>query len=121
MSKFNRLALCVSVLAVLLASSAHAGNGDSKVIIVNKSNWAIHEMYFSPTDDEEWGEDQLGSHTIETGDQFTLTGVPCDKWDVKVVDEDGDECVVPDVALCADNDKWVIKDSDLLACQAASE
>lgn len=121
MSKINQIALCGLLFAVVLAPPAFAGKGDSKVIIVNKSNWAIHEMYFSPTDDDEWGEDQLGDHTIETGDQFTLTGVPCDSWDVKVVDEDGDECVVSDVALCADNDKWVIKDSDLLACQVASE
>ena len=107
--------------AGLAASPALAGKGDSKVIIVNKSAWAIHEMYFSPTDETEWGEDQLGAQTIETDDQFTLTGVPCDSWDVKVVDEDGDECVIEAVALCADTDKWVINDKDLLGCQAASE
>lgn len=119
MSSTNRFTLLGSLLVALVATPALAGS-DSKVIIVNKSNWAIHEMYFSPTDETEWGEDQLGSQTIETGDQFTLTGVPCDMWDVKVVDEDGDECVVQNVALCADADKWVIKDSDLLACQAAT-
>lgn len=78
-------------------------------------------MYFSPIDEMEWGEDQLGKQTISTGESFTLTGVPCDTWDVEVVDEDGDECVVENVGLCADTDRWVIKDSDLLACQAASE
>ncbi|MEO8673323.1 MAG: hypothetical protein ABI411_18565 [Tahibacter sp.] len=116
MSKLSRNILIGALLAVVSAPSF----ADSKVVIVNKSKWAIHEMYFSPTNQTEWGEDQLGKHTINTGEQFTLNGVPCDKWDVKVVDEDGDECTVEDVGLCSD-DKWVITDKDLLACQAASK
>ena len=120
MSKFIRSMFLASVLTVFATASAMAAS-NSKVVVVNKSSWAIHEMYFSPTDDTEWGEDQLGKQTIETGDQFTLTGIPCDNWDVKVVDEDGDECVVENVQLCADKDRWVINDSDLLSCQAVSE
>ncbi len=120
MSQLNRFLILGYLLLVVAAVPAFAAD-NSKVIVLNESNWAIHEMYFSPTDETEWGEDQLGSTTIETGEQFTLTGVPCDKWDVKVVDEDGDECVIENVGLCADTDKWVIKDSDLLACQAATE
>lgn len=120
MSNSIRLIVLGSLLALLGSTPAFAAS-KSKVIVVNKSSWAIHEMYFSPTDETEWGDDQLGKQTIETGEQFTLTGIPCDKWDVKVVDEDGDECVVENVALCADTDKWVINDSDLLGCQAATE
>ncbi len=120
MYQCNRLLILGSLLLSLAATSAVAGT-NSKVIIVNQSKWAIHEMYFSPTDQTEWGDDQLGDKTIETGEQFTLSGVPCDKWDVKVVDEDGDECIVENVGLCDDSDKWVIKDSDLLACQAATK
>ena len=120
MSNLNRFAILGSLLLILVAAPAFAAK-NSKIIVVNKSQWAIHEMYFSPTDETEWGEDQLGNKTIETGEQFTLSGVPCDKWDVRVVDEDGDECVIENVGLCADTDKWVIEDSDLLACQAATD
>jgi hypothetical protein len=105
----------------MLAAAPVFSADDSNVIVVNKSLWAIHEMYFSPTDETEWGEDQLGDTTIETGEQFTLTGLPCDKWDVRVVDEDGDECVIGGVTLCEDTDEWVINDSDLLTCQAATD
>jgi hypothetical protein len=119
-SKLNLTPILCAVLLSLGATSAYAG-GTSKVIIVNNSQWAIHEMYFSPTKESEWGDDQLGKQTIEPGAQFTLTGLPCNKWDVRLVDEDGDECVVENVGLCGDTDKWVIKDSDLLACQAATE
>ena len=77
----------------------------------------------SPSDESDWGDDQLGAQTIETGEQFTLTltGIPYDKRDVKVVDEDGDECVVEIAGLCEDADRWVINDSDLLGCQPDSE
>lgn len=110
-------AMALVAAAGLLASPAGAAGSDSKVVVKNLSHWAIHQMYFSPTEQREWGDDQLGNHTIETGGSFTLTGVPCDSYDVRVVDEDGDECVVEDVALCADKEKWVINDKDLLACQ----
>ncbi|HET9031506.1 MAG TPA: hypothetical protein VFN25_01240 [Dokdonella sp.] len=120
MSQINRFLILVSMLLVMAAAPAIAAK-HSKVIIVNQSHWAIHELYFSPTDESEWGDDQLGDDVIESGEKFTLNGVPCDKWDVRVVDEDGDECVIENVGLCADTDKWVIKDSDLLACQAATD
>lgn len=120
MSKSIRIIMLGSLLTMFGSPVAFAASS-SRVIVVNESSWAIHEMYFSPTDETEWGEDQLGAQTIETGEQFTLSGIPCDTWDVKVVDEDGDECVVENVALCKDTDKWVINDSDLLGCQAASE
>ncbi|MEO8673324.1 MAG: hypothetical protein ABI411_18570 [Tahibacter sp.] len=119
MSPFN-LKPCVAMLLLVAVSPAFAA-GDSKVTVVNQSKWAIHEMYFSQTDKSEWGDDQLGKQTIKTGGTFTLTGVPCDKWDVKLVDEDGDQCIVENVGLCADADKWVINDSDLLACQAKTQ
>ncbi|MGB0132875.1 hypothetical protein [Dokdonella sp.] len=122
MRHFKRLLVPGFMLAILMAAAmpAFAAKG-SKVIVVNQSRWAIHELYFSPTEEAEWGEDQLDDETIGTGEQFTLTGIPCDEWDVRVVDEDGDECVIESVGLCADTDKWVISDSDLLACQAATD
>jgi hypothetical protein len=119
-SNIRRISILGSLLLVLAAAPALAEKADSKIVVVNKSKWAIHELYFSPANETEWGEDQLGKKTINTGEQFTLTGVPCGKWDVKVVDEDGDECVVEDVGLCDVTDKWVIDDKSLLACQAKS-
>ncbi|UXI68580.1 hypothetical protein [Tahibacter amnicola] len=113
---------CIGVLLSTVACGpAMADSSDSKVIIKNLSHFAVHELYFSPTEQREWGPDQLGSHTIGNGETFTLNGVPCDSYDVRVVDEDGDECIIEDVALCADKDKWVINDNDLLGCQAATQ
>lgn len=98
-----------------------AGAYDSVVTLVNESAWDIHHLYLSSTSDEEWGPDQLGDHVIGSGENFELHGVPCDDYDVKIVDEDGDSCVVGGVTLCADDDAWVITDEDLLACQIVTE
>ncbi len=114
--------LLLALVAAFAASgSASADSSDSKVVIKNKSAWAIHELYFSPTDEREWGADQLGKHTINTGDSFTLSGIPCRAYDVRLVDEDGDECIVEDVGICASNNTWVIDDEDLVGCQAKTQ
>lgn len=103
--------------ALLVPAAAHAAN----VTIKNKSDWSLTHFFLSPTETEEWGPDQLGEETIiETGGTFTLTGIPCDSYDVRLLDEDGDECVVAGVDICADNG-WVISNDDLLECQAGSE
>lgn len=111
----------IALLALVGAGSAAAGSYDSVVTIKNNSSWDIHQLYLSSTEDESWGPDQLGEQVIGGGESFKLHGIPCDDYDVKLVDEDGDECVVGGVSLCADSDAWAIDDDDLLSCQAATE
>ena len=111
-----------ALLALAFAGSAQAGKFDSVVTVKNSSLWEIHQMYLSSVDEEEWGPDQLGEQVIDAqGGKFSLSGVPCDSYDVRLVDEDGDECVVREVDLCGDNETWTISDEDLLACQVESE
>lgn len=109
------------VAFVLLLASAGGEARESQVTIVNKSDWQIHQLFLSSVDEEDWGPDQLGDEIIDTDGRFTLQSIPCDDYDVRLVDEDGDECVVGGVALCADQDKWFITNDDLLACQAETE
>lgn len=108
-----------SFLAVscLLAAPVFAADTDAQINIVNNSSWDIHKLYISSVDAQEWGPDQLGDDAIASGNSYTLSSIPCDAYDVKIVDEDGDECVVEAVALCADADDWTIEDDALLECQ----
>lgn len=117
MTKFISIAAAV----LLLVGSQPAAASDSQVTIVNKSDWQIHQLFLSSVDEAEWGPDQLGNEIIDTDGRFTLHGIPCDDYDVRLVDEDGDECVVGGVALCGDRDKWFITNDDLLTCQAETE
>lgn len=110
-------AACAVALLIPVAALAQK----SSVVIKNKSDWEIHQFFLSPVETDKWGPDQLGEDVISTGDTFTLNGVPCDSYDVMLVDEDGDECIVPEVDICGDSQGWVISNDDLLDCQAESE
>jgi hypothetical protein len=109
--RFKKLQM--ALLAAAFIPSVALAN---KVVFVNKSSWDITEIYFSSAKSKNWGEDHLEDEILANGESLTLTGVSKGKWDVRVVDEDGDECIIEDVAINS-NDKWVIEDDDLLACQ----
>lgn len=107
----------VLALLVLCALSTPAFAAKAKVKIINQSKWEIHHLYMSSTDEESWGPDQLEDEILTKGDSFTVTGIPCDEYDIKVVDEDGDECIIEAVDLCRDESYWKITDKDLLECE----
>jgi hypothetical protein len=92
----------------------------ASIKIINSSKWEIHHLYLSSSDDDHWGEDQLGKDVLEKGDSITLTDIDCGDYDIKVVDEDGDECVIEDESLCGDATYWKITDKELLACENGS-
>jgi hypothetical protein len=106
------LALCLAALPAV-ASAATAN-----VHILNKSKWDIHNFYLSSVDEDDWGPDQLGEHVLEAnGGSFELQGIPCDSYDVMLVDEDEDQCIIPEVDFCAADQGWIIKTADLLECE----
>ena len=111
--KMTHLFFAFALTGTALTASA----GD--VNISNESDWSLTHLYISSVNQQEWGEDQLGDKVIGTGESFTLTGVPCGTYDVKLRDEDGDECEVADVDICG-NGGWTIESDVLLACQGAT-
>lgn len=89
----------------------------------NDSKWEIHHLFLSPVSENDWGPDQLGEgdeDTLDPKGTMELTDIPKGKYDVKLVDEDGDECVVESVDFDADKEVTV-NDKDLLDCQADTE
>jgi hypothetical protein len=110
--------LVLTLLAMLVAASAaEARKSDSEVEFINRSSWDIYELYISASDEDEWGPDQLEDGILESGGSFLLHSIPCDDYDVLLIDEDGDECVLEEVDLCGDSEQWVITNKDLLACE----
>jgi hypothetical protein len=91
---------------------------ESQVTFRNDSSWKINELYFSRSASHDWGKDQLGRKTIRNGDTFTLTDIQCGTYDVKLIDEDGDQCDIEHVQLCDEAHTWSIRDKDLARCQA---
>ncbi len=121
MRQIGRLVAPWMVFSLLLLSAAVSADETSDVKIVNRSEWTVTHFFLSPVDEDEWGPDQLGEKVIEKGQSFTLSEVPCDLWDVRIIDEDGDECVLTEVDLCGEEATWDLTNEELLACQADSE
>lgn len=113
MKRFAMAALCG---AYLLMSFSAFGGSDSTVTVENYSDWVIMEFFMSSSDDYDWGPDQLEEEVLATGDSLTLYGVSCDYWDIMIVDEDNDECVLEEVDLCGDSAVWQITNNELLDC-----
>ena len=116
MKKLAKLALAALLLCAFSLPVFAAGK-KATVKIINQSKWEIHHVFLSSTEEDEWGPDQLEDEILAKGDSFTLTDIPCDLYDIKVVDEDGDECVIEEVDLCAGQSYWKITDKDLLECE----
>ena len=121
--KMNRYLLAGAALMAFvgLSVSARAAGKWSDVKIVNLSDWKIQELYFSPSEAATWGRDQLKDHIINPGETFSLSQVPCGVWDVKVVDQHNESCVVEKVDMCAQSGTWTINGKDLLSCQASTK
>jgi hypothetical protein len=99
------------------ATPAGASTDLSNLAIHNKTKWSVHHLYLSPAKENEWGPDQLGSNQIDPGQTFTLKDIPCNTYDIKVVDEDGDECVIKGEKFCGHEASWDLSDDELLGCE----
>ncbi len=99
----------VAVTTLLAAGSASA----QTVRIVNYSDWAIEFVYLSYTGAWDWGPDQLGDDILYA-DEYIDIPAYCAYYDLRLVDEDGDECVVSNIYLC--NEAIDITNDDLLSC-----
>lgn len=100
--------LCL-VLGLFLVTSAALSAQVFDFTLVNKTGFIIDEVYVSPADDNEWGEDVLGVDVLANGKsveitfdetyEFLLLAFEVELYDLKVVDEDGDEYFWTDLKL----------------------
>ena len=110
-----------ALVALTVPAQAYAAPKKATVKVVNKSDWQIDHFYLSSSEEDEWGPDQLGEEVIGSNESFSLKSIPCDTYDIMLVDEDGDECVVEEVDICGGAETWTITNKILLGCQEASE
>lgn len=110
-------AILLAMTALALPLPSRAGVQRAEFMINNKSEWSIHHLYLSPEDKDTWGPDQLRDDVIESGESFTLKNIPCGEYDIKVVDEDGDECIFEGIVMCKDHTHWDMTNQELAKCQ----
>ena len=56
-----------AVLLGFLALSGLAYAGDADFMLVNRTGYAINEVFISPTKKDNWGKDRLGSNQLLNG------------------------------------------------------
>ena len=97
--QFGLAALFFSGLTA--ASLACAGNAD--FTLVNKTGYALSEVYLSPAHKTKWGPDRLGHDTLANNKSrvFKFTDRASCVQDLKVVfDDDGSDVTWEDFDLC---------------------
>ncbi len=95
MSKKNVVVVFVLFLLAGLASNAFAQSAYD-FELTNDTGLVITSIYVSPSDEERWGDDVLGIDVLDDGGTVEIEFSPfadAELWDLKVVDEDGDEYV----------------------------
>ncbi|HEX8139450.1 MAG TPA: hypothetical protein VF544_17955 [Pyrinomonadaceae bacterium] len=110
-------AVTLGAFALLPARSNAVEPQRGEFMIVNKSRFTIYHLYLSPSANRRWGRDQLGRKVIKPGDSYTLNRIPCNLYDIKVVDQDGDACEIREVSMCRDHTHWDLTNDDLLRCE----
>lgn len=89
--------------ALLLAMAVCASAGTQDFTLVNATGLAIDKLHVSPANDNTWGEDILGLDVLENGASchitFSSEQDDC-KWDLKIVDADGDAIIWTGLNLC---------------------
>ena len=99
------------LLVVVTAVSAFA----AELTVLNSSDYVIHQLYVSSTAERNWGTDQLGKHIINRAERFTLRNIPDGAYDLRIVDEDDNECIVNNVQVSG-NVTWTLTDTVIESC-----
>jgi hypothetical protein len=90
----KRLVLTVALIAAGLAPAlAQAG----KLAVNNGTGSPIHQIFVSPIDLDQYGPDLLKGTVVKAGESFPLTGLQNGLYDMKVVDDKGQSCILNDV------------------------
>ncbi len=118
LAKSRRLAILMIFSGIFAVAALQSGAQASStaITIVNNSGLTIRHAYLSPTNQDNWGPDQLNNYVIAPGGSFTLTNVSCGGSDIKVIAEDQNGCFLYQVVLCNENATWTIPNDAVPDC-----
>jgi hypothetical protein len=114
----KRMTVLLALMLVLGSMLAPAGKAQAarySLQIENASSWHIYKLFLSPSYSDIWGRDLLGRRVLTSGYVFS-TDVRSGLYDLKLVDEDGDTCIVHRIAVNGET-SWRITNAWLLSCE----
>jgi hypothetical protein len=110
------LALGFAIVTLFAASMPAAAQYHHTVTVVNDSGYTFYQIKLSRSNDSEWGRDLLGAGVLAPGYQLTVPNLGSGRYDLKVVDESRDVCVITGIDVYT-SDTWRITPDILLSCE----
>ncbi len=96
--------LAGTAAAATLMTPVAAVAGDADFTLVNRTGYAIAEVYLAPANQKTWGRDRLGRNVLDNGRSKLLTfsdSANC-MQDIQIVfEDDGSSVVWEDFDLCS--------------------
>ena len=93
------------------------GGGDlGTVTITNSSSYDIYSIQLTQWDQTSWGANLLGDDVLMHGDSQKISVFDCEKYDLRMVDDEKVECVIQDIDLCFKDKDWTIDNTVLAVC-----
>ena len=94
----------LAIVAGLSMPAVAWGQGKQDFTLVNKTGYALSELYVSPNDEDDWQEDVLGADILDDGQSvdisFDRSSDAC-RWDLMVVyEDDGSSAIWRKIDLC---------------------
>lgn len=105
-----------TVFAPVLLLATIGSASAVELTVVNNSQYAVHKLYVALSKSKKWGTDQLGNASIMSKEKFTLRNIPEGTYDLKIVDEDDDSCVVSGINFDRDKE-WTLTDAIMENCE----
>ena len=119
-SKFRKYILAMSFALIAFLASALpvvAQNSHYSLRMENNTGYDIYQVRLSSVYQIHWPDDLLGASSIFwDGTSFTINQIAPGRYDLAFVDEDGDLCIVNDVAIYQ-NLNWSLSERWLLSCE----
>jgi hypothetical protein len=92
-SNFARV-LSLAALLVGVGGIAFGQTSDRYTLHLNNaSGFDLYHIYLTSSDDGNWGHDLLGSDVLTSPGAVDIVNIVAGEHDLKLVDEDGDDCV----------------------------
>ncbi|HEU0033537.1 MAG TPA: hypothetical protein VFQ53_23055 [Kofleriaceae bacterium] len=97
-------------------TTGQGGANVGTIALKNTSHYDIYSIQLSAANAHSWGANLIEGDALLHGESAQLAVFDCQKYDLRMVDDENVECVIPNIDLCFEDKAWDLDDSDLAMC-----
>jgi len=107
------LATLLAISGSLLAAPGCiiVADDDATLTIENESDFYLDEIRLADIGSPSWGPNLAPSGGLAPGDALELTDIDCDFYDLRVTDEEGFGCDMPEIDLCLNDALFIYENN----------